>query len=204
MILVFTAIFFAFWKSPFSQGVIDFWNSFDLLIIWRVVDYTDLFALFILPLAYLYSQNFQFKKTHYFPFKPITANFTILLSLFAFVATSSAEEHSFWIDKRYELNLIRPQFEDLLSQNERIENLTIERGGEKSNSNMKRYEGYVYFTLNQKICDTNNPIFSFFYKDLGQQILIQHFSVRVTCKSFVSENRNASLQEYEPIVKGVL
>jgi len=36
-----TAILFAFWKSETSQILIDSWNSFNILHIDRVVDYTD-------------------------------------------------------------------------------------------------------------------------------------------------------------------
>lgn len=42
-------IAFAIWKSPLSQGAIDAWNAFGLMLIARVVDAGDLFALLVLP-----------------------------------------------------------------------------------------------------------------------------------------------------------
>lgn len=42
---------FVFWKSSFSQPVIDGWNSLGVLDVARVVDYGDLSALLVLPLA---------------------------------------------------------------------------------------------------------------------------------------------------------
>lgn len=203
LILVFTAIFFAFWKSSFSENLIQYWNSFDLIPIWRAVDYTDLIALLVLPFAYFYSKSLHSFELDYSFFKVIAVRFIILISLFAFVATSYADEHGFWIKQRYELNLIRPQFEYLLRQNPNFENLTIQHGSQQTNSNMKQYEGYVFFSLNHKICDSNYPRIALFYKDLGMQILIENVSIDVNCQAFVSENRNAAIQNYEPIVKDI-
>jgi hypothetical protein len=45
-----TALFFAIWKSPYSQLFIDFFCQ-NLYTINRVVDETDLIALAVLPVA---------------------------------------------------------------------------------------------------------------------------------------------------------
>lgn len=50
------AIFFLWWKSPFSQGVID-WINISGVGISRVVDYTDLWALLMLPIAWSYEKH---------------------------------------------------------------------------------------------------------------------------------------------------
>lgn len=47
--------FFIWWKSPFSQGVIDWVNGAGVGIS-RVVDYADLWALLMLPLAWKYER----------------------------------------------------------------------------------------------------------------------------------------------------
>lgn len=49
--LLFSALFFVWWKSSLSGPVIHFFNEQLSLPIGRTVDYTDLFALAILPLA---------------------------------------------------------------------------------------------------------------------------------------------------------
>ncbi|WP_026210097.1 hypothetical protein [Flexithrix dorotheae] len=54
-----TALFFIFWKSIYSQSLIDFYNQFALIRITRVVDYTDLIALSILPFSYYYLLNIR-------------------------------------------------------------------------------------------------------------------------------------------------
>lgn len=48
-----TALAFAWWKSPWSQGAIDGWNALPLWDVGRVVDWMDLFALAVLPLSYV-------------------------------------------------------------------------------------------------------------------------------------------------------
>ncbi len=53
-IYIITCIGFILWKSPVSDSFIYYWNSFSFYQIGRVVDYTDLFALLILPFSYIY------------------------------------------------------------------------------------------------------------------------------------------------------
>jgi hypothetical protein len=53
-IYVATAIAFVWWKSPLSQAFIDNWNETPLYDIARVVDYTDLVALAVLPISLAY------------------------------------------------------------------------------------------------------------------------------------------------------
>ena len=87
-----TAVFFTWWKSPLSQGVIDAWNTLGTYPIGRVVDYTDLLALFLLPISYLVLQRAATQS----PPKPgprlALARFAVLpLCLFFLIATSVDE-----------------------------------------------------------------------------------------------------------------
>ena len=77
---VLTGLIFVFWKLPFSNFLIDFFNRFGITIA-RTVDYSDLFALFILPFSYLYQK--QGFKTIGFIKIPM-----LMISVFAFVATT--------------------------------------------------------------------------------------------------------------------
>ena len=78
-----TGLFFIFWKSPFSQSFIDNWNDLGLWSISRTVDYTDLIALTILPLAFrLVNINKKLRTIKIHPVLPL------LLSAFSFMATS--------------------------------------------------------------------------------------------------------------------
>ncbi len=91
-----TAFLFIFWKSAYSQALIDIWNSLELLNISRVVDYTDLFALLILPISYYYDQFAILIKASRLAYSAL-----ISISLFAFIATSYADPKYFYGDKSY-------------------------------------------------------------------------------------------------------
>lgn len=47
-----SAVLFIWWKSPLSAGFIDWYNQFALIPVTRVVDYTDLLVLVLLPLPW--------------------------------------------------------------------------------------------------------------------------------------------------------
>ena len=51
-----TVAIFILWKSPISQSFIDFFNSYGIGV-GRVIDYSDLVALLVLPLSFQYHLN---------------------------------------------------------------------------------------------------------------------------------------------------
>ena len=78
-----SALFFVFWKSPWSSGLIEWINMLPLFSYSRVVDYTDLIALLILPLSYwIYSRK---NELNVLKIKPI---YPLAISVFALLATS--------------------------------------------------------------------------------------------------------------------
>lgn len=81
-----TSIIFIYWKSEFSQSLIECINNYSYLKVYRTVDLTDLLALSILPISYLYCQKNE--KT-FIQIKPI---FIVGLSSFAFMATSYSSD----------------------------------------------------------------------------------------------------------------
>lgn len=50
-------LLFAFWKSPFSESFIKLYNTFSFIPLHRVVDYTDLVVLILLPVPYVLMKN---------------------------------------------------------------------------------------------------------------------------------------------------
>jgi len=79
-----TAVLFTLWKSELSENFIQWWNSTPLFNIGRVVDYTDLLALSILPLSsYIYSNTSHTLK--------VSPSFIALISLFGICATSYSD-----------------------------------------------------------------------------------------------------------------
>lgn len=95
-VIVATVLFFAFWKSPLSQGLIDGINATGLIHYGRVVDYTDLLAFAVLPLSWLVVRSPENIALHlHFGFAqqprsaPTFTKYVILpLALVLFVATS--------------------------------------------------------------------------------------------------------------------
>lgn len=88
LIYFLTGILFIFWKSSSSQFAIDFLNDIGLGIN-RVVDYSDLIALLILPLSYHYrtKNTSGIKKIYFLP-----KEFIIGICSFAFIATTLPKE----------------------------------------------------------------------------------------------------------------
>ncbi|MGN6647242.1 MAG: toxin-antitoxin system YwqK family antitoxin [Cytophaga sp.] len=87
-----TAVLFIIWKSPLSQPFITLFSTYFFTID-RVVDYTDLWALFVLPLSY------------FTPAKPFDRFYkTIglsLIALIAFTATSQPRPRFHFFEPQY-------------------------------------------------------------------------------------------------------
>jgi len=79
----FTGLAFAYFKSSFSQPVIDIWNNIGLLSISRTIDYSDLISLTILPFAFLYE-----KSSDTLPRFSLNPIIPLSISAFAFLATN--------------------------------------------------------------------------------------------------------------------
>lgn len=62
--LVGIGVTFCLWKSPLSQPLIDIFNALSPYAIGRVVDYSDLFALAVLPLAHPRFQTCLLRTFH--------------------------------------------------------------------------------------------------------------------------------------------
>jgi|GEM_PF-351150 len=88
-----TAITFIIWKSPYSQGFIDFFSN-NFFTIHRVVDYTDLIALSILPISYFYKprKSFELRYSHI----PLA-----IITLISFCATTIPEPSQTFSQPQY-------------------------------------------------------------------------------------------------------
>ncbi len=210
IIYVFTLLFFIFWKSPFSENVIDIWNSFNLFQFGRTIDYTDLLALVTLPFSYIYGQNCLSKHIANFKLKPVLTSLVFVISSFAFIATSLADEASINLTDNYEINLTRNEFENLLRQNEKIEltDLQTSNFNAVENTNTKKKKNqfedfHVYFKLRHKICDTPEPNVSFLVEDKKTKLNLKFVSFRIRCAAFAEPNSKNAREEYVLIVKEI-
>lgn len=82
--LIATGFFFCWWKSPLSQATINFWNSIELMEVHRIVDYTDLIALLVLPII-----PFIFRNKNKLKFLNISPLLIIPVVAFSFISTTN-------------------------------------------------------------------------------------------------------------------
>lgn len=108
-IYVLTAVLFIFWKSVYSQPLIDGWNSLPFFRMERTVDYTDLLGLSILHLSYAYSRIPS--NVHV----PRPALYLIaVVSIFSFTATQYSQKVSY--DNEYRFQSSRKELLERMSQ----------------------------------------------------------------------------------------
>jgi len=89
IIYLLTGFLFVIWKSSLSDTFILWWNDNIFFQIDRVVDYTDLFALIVLPFSYYYLTNQNIFRTR------IRYALSLLIgaiSIFSFCATSQPRQ----------------------------------------------------------------------------------------------------------------
>ncbi len=94
-VLVFCGLFFIWWKSILSTPFIDAWNDLMPILIDRVIDYSDLSALLVLPLAFIVS-NKQYDPV--IRYRRFWINFIGLVSIFAFCFTSPPRYALYYTD----------------------------------------------------------------------------------------------------------
>ncbi|MEO9885609.1 MAG: hypothetical protein ABJR05_05020 [Balneola sp.] len=108
-----TAALFLFWKSPFSQEIINLAQTVGIGFN-RVVDYTDLFALFILPFSFQYFQKQLSIEQKIGKYLTIPLG---VISLFAIWATTLPREKvelNLAINEEFELEISKTEFFNLI------------------------------------------------------------------------------------------
>ena len=182
--LIFSVIvvFFTFWKSPFSNEFIDWWNSLEIFGIGRTIDYSDLIAFSILPLAWIYSEKYEPLRLPKF-----SQNFALtaiaLVSVFAFTATSPPREN-YYSEEFNETYKVEKSPVEILKK---LQDFETEEFYESRNQG--RSEISVGLKLREKVCE-NTPYANFYIsKDAnGSQIKLTNISYE--CKQQSSENAN--------------
>lgn len=200
-IYISTGILFIFWKSPFSQSLIEFWNSFEILRIDRIIDVSDLAALSILPVSYKFFLHNRQKESAVFQsflFKRLASIVVVLISVFAFTATSLKDERNVRIDKKYEFEMSLEQFESLVKNTKSFDIINFANvnetspNGNYSNSNPYPKKYSVYFDLNKGYCDSKKlRIYIGF--EVKDKILVDYSSISYLCKNPPIDNDKESL-----------
>ncbi len=86
--IILSGLLFVFWKSPYSQELIDFYNEFAIIQISRVVDYTDLLAVFSLAIVYWYARNLTNARPWIFNLGAKASLAILIPSVFVLMATA--------------------------------------------------------------------------------------------------------------------
>jgi len=103
-IYLLVALTFIFWKSSYSQPLIEIWNNLSFFAISRTVDSGDLFALLVLPFSHAYSRI----SSRALPSRPIIY-FVGIISVFAFTATSQRKETTAY-NNEYQFQITKADF----------------------------------------------------------------------------------------------
>lgn len=115
-ILYMIGLSFMFWKSDYSTIWLNWLNQINILHFQRVVDYEDLWALVVLPMAYHYHHRIRNDTTQMrIRLSPV---FPMLLASIAFVATSLEEVNPVCYQEfAYELPFSRMTLRDKMRDN---------------------------------------------------------------------------------------
>ncbi len=134
-----SAVWFIYWKSPYSQQLIDSWNSLGWYSIHRVLDLTDLMALVMVPLAYRYWKREP--KAVPFRLHPVVP---LGVAAFAFMATGRGREE-IYPREIYQLPFPKDSLNKWIPM---LENVWIVSGVDNDNpDNIRLHLGSSWFEL---------------------------------------------------------
>lgn len=183
LIFSLVVVFFTFWKSPFSSGFIDVWNSTGLFAIDRTIDFTDLAAFSILPLAWIYSE-----KNEPISLPIFSQNFALtaiaLVSVFAFTATSKPredEESYRYLEYKDSYTIEKPKIEVL----KKLQEVQSEEFSESKSGNKDAL--IVGLSFRENFCE-NKPSVSFDVAGDGNSSRINLKSISYKCKEADLQN----------------
>lgn len=88
-----SGLFFIFWKSPFSESFINIYNIISPIYIHRVIDYSDLMVLLLLPIPYFLIKNDHIFEN--FVIRKIHAAVVLFPTVFVLMSTSQANGYTY-------------------------------------------------------------------------------------------------------------
>jgi hypothetical protein len=101
------AAIFAFWKSEYSQGLINLYNQYSFIETSRIVDYSDLFVFLLLPIPYYLIKNDKILEK--IKLERINPKLILFPSIFIFLAESPPPSHYYTMNngnlKCYKCNI---------------------------------------------------------------------------------------------------
>jgi hypothetical protein len=129
-VIVFCILFFCWWKSPLSNSFIQFANDSLSIPLQRTVDYTDMFALAVLPVTLLIRPPVCQAS-----FIRSAAVYAVgIISFFSFCATSMVRRPLLYYPYKHNEVKFTEQFKSSLSEEEVLVKLDPEKLGYKKDS----------------------------------------------------------------------
>lgn len=174
MLLVSGAIFL-FWKSSYSQPLIDIWNTSGLPRIGRVIDATDYIAIIVLPCALPYIKyRFTLGNTPVTFIRKIASFAAIVFSLVFFTATQFVGDHV-CCGGDYRFKMTKGEFLKKLNLTE----ITDIRYVEKM-SNSEEGDWYSFY-LKEKFCGRSVHV-NLHIKEHGNETQVSIAYILYNCK----------------------
>jgi hypothetical protein len=189
---VLTALGFILWKSPYSQELINLFNSYSPFFIGRVIDYTDLSALLVLLAAWYYEKSNQSKQELFSQdFVNRLSKATIAaISLFAFTATSYINERTVYLENDYVYSGSKEIFDQRLKGLEVVSVKGID-SEEKvfANFNVEvEKNSFVYrFLIKQRYCDSEAISVYATAVVYGNSVKFDYISLEFWCENATTE-----------------
>lgn len=205
LIYIATGLFFIYWKSPLSEGLIEFVNSLEVFRIGRTVDYSDLAALLVLPASHSYFRRQTEGKTHY------SVNFLnqvfqlviITISVFAFAATTLTKDRRLYLEDAFLVNENHRQIESSLKTNQAIRMIRVRRDDEFFDTNkypnikIDRRTYFFDFLIDEKTCDSNATAVSFVITETERYAELRGIRFEFECRQYEgASNLNALDKSY--------
>lgn len=189
---------FVVWKSPYVQPLIDTWNGFGIFRIGRTVDVTDLIALISVPLAFLYLHRQTTREAY--RLNRFARAGIIILSVFAFTATSFEDDRSVWAGNDYEIPMSRTDLEHRLRSLDSIHEVSIEKmtdvwpKDQYPKLDMTPTGYYLRFKIRASYCESEEIDFFCSFEDKGTSILIDNSqNFRYWCPDKPTEKDTSNL-----------
>ncbi|MEO6391906.1 MAG: hypothetical protein ABIP75_08655 [Pyrinomonadaceae bacterium] len=194
-----TALAFVFWKSNYSEPLIQALEVVVPIGIGRVVDASDLLALVVLPLSFQYGSRLSVKERAdlVLPMRRKVAIFLIaLVSVFAFTATTSKWDRSVSYHKEYEFEVSREELIRKLFQTDLTNVTALHSDSPMPNANSEERD---FFTghLTQKTCDTTPMAYMDIYsRGSNKSKLVLNF-IHYICESPSPTDKSRMLDGFE-------
>lgn len=187
LICVTVAVAFAIWKSAWSQSLIGAWNTLPLFDIGRTIDYTDLIALCVLPLAALYSEA---KPRAFVSFR-FAPHAVAAVAVFAFTATQAPDIHRAEADRAITFNFPR---EELLARLNRVPNVRANFFGGVSN----QQHDSLHIVYDFRFCDDDSLEAYALVHDTGDgRVSLQNLRIEYLCMNAEDDYNQEVLNIFE-------